>query len=68
MDEEIPLGSVIARARQRKRWTQADLAERVGVGREAVSTWEIGQHYPKRHLGLIEEVLGIDLSAYGKAS
>lgn len=32
----------IAAERVRRRWTQADLAERMGVTRGAVSTWETG--------------------------
>lgn len=32
----------IAAERVRRRWTQADLAERLGVTRGAVSTWETG--------------------------
>lgn len=69
MAEEIPLGSVIARARQRKRWTQAELGSRIGVGRDAVSGWENGKYLPRRrHLWEIEQALGVDLSQYEKAS
>lgn len=68
MAEEIPIGSVIARARQRKRWTQSELAKRIGVERETVTSWETGRNYPSRNLGAIEEALGIDLSPYEKAS
>jgi transcriptional regulator with XRE-family HTH domain len=32
----------IAAERVRRRWTQADLADRLGVTRGAVSTWETG--------------------------
>ena len=62
MTEEIPLGSVIARARQRKRWTQAELAKRLGVGRDAVSDWETGKSYPQRNRWKLEDILGVDLS------
>jgi transcriptional regulator with XRE-family HTH domain len=62
--EEIPIGKAIARARQRKRWTQEDLARVVGVSRPTVADWERGEHYPLRYLGAIEEALGIDLNGY----
>ena len=68
MAEEIPLGSVIARARQRKRWTQAELAARIGVGRDAVSDWETGKTYPQRNRWKIEEILGVDLSQHEQAA
>ena len=66
--QDTPLGIVIARARQRKRWTQTELAKRLGVTRGAVTNWETGVSYPKRTIGAIEEVLGVDLSAYEQAS
>lgn len=66
--QDTPLGTAIARARQRKRWTQTELARRLGVTRGAVGNWETGNSYPERNLGAIEEVLGIDLSQYEQAS
>lgn len=36
------MGERIRTLRESKGWTQQDLAERVGVSREAVSQWEIG--------------------------
>ena len=68
MDETLPLGKVIARARQRKGWKQTELAARVGVHETSVVAWETGRHFPRRHLVKIEEALGIDLAAYEKAS
>ena len=65
--EEIPLGAAIARARHRKRLTQGDLAQLLGVSRTTVSNWESGTHYPLRHLGAVEEVLGISLEGYDPA-
>ena len=40
---------------------QEDLARKLGVSRGAVSNWEAGKHFPKRKLGLVEQVLGISL-------
>ncbi len=54
-------GSVIRKARQRKRMTQEQLAAQLGVDRSAVSNWERGQHYPLRYAGAVEEILGIEL-------
>lgn len=62
--QDMPLGTVIARARQRKRWTQEELAKRLGVTRSAVTAWETRNIYPSKTAGAIEDVLGIDLSGY----
>ena len=62
--EEIPIGKAIALARQRKRLTQMALAHKLGVSRAAVVNWENGTHFPQRHLGAVEEALGISLAHY----
>lgn len=62
--EEIPIGRAIALARHRKRLTQEALAHKLGVSRAAVANWERGTHFPQRHLGAVEEVLGISLDGY----
>lgn len=41
--------------------TQEELAVRVGVNRATIGNWESGKHYPKRYLGKLEDVLGIEL-------
>lgn len=64
--EEIPIGKAIALARHRKRLTQMALAHKLGVSREAVANWERGVHFPQRHLGAVEEVLGISLEGYAQ--
>jgi ribosome-binding protein aMBF1 (putative translation factor) len=61
---ELPISKVIARARHRKRLTQVQLAEQIGVNKLTVVGWEVGRHYPQRHIGRLEEALGIDLSGY----
>lgn len=64
----MPIGSVIARARQRKRWTQAELARQLGVNRMTVVSWEAGKNFPLRNLGAIEEALDISLDGYEPAA
>ena len=54
-------GSLIRKARQRKRMTQEQLAGVLGVARLTVTKWENDGHYPQRHAGAIEEALGIAL-------
>jgi len=62
--EEIPIGRAIARARHRKRLTQAALARQIGVTKTTVTNWESGLHFPQRHLGAIEAALDISLAGY----
>jgi transcriptional regulator with XRE-family HTH domain len=57
-----PIGLVIRRARERKRWTQRDLAEAVGVSRASVDAWENNRTYPRNRIGALEEVLGVSLN------
>jgi transcriptional regulator with XRE-family HTH domain len=57
------LGSRIRRARERKRWTQQELADAVEVSRDAVVRWENDQRTPRNRIGALEEVLGIDLTS-----
>lgn len=54
-------GRVIKRARERHRWTQAQLAEALGVDRKTVDNWENGRRSPRSSAGAIEDVLGINL-------
>ena len=51
---------LIRRLRQQHEWSQADLAERLGVARNTVDRWEHGHHRPRgagaRNLvGLLEQ-------------
>lgn len=55
------IGTRIARRRQQLRMTQEELAARLGVAKSTVANWETGKHFPLRHLGAVEQVLGIRL-------
>jgi DNA-binding XRE family transcriptional regulator len=59
--EQPSVGVSIRKARQRKRMTQAELAQLVGVHESTVMNWEKDLHYPQRYAGAVEEVLGITL-------
>lgn len=65
---DTPIGQAIARARQRKRLTQEQLAEQLGCSANTVVNWETGKHFPRRHLGAIESALEIDLGGYMPAA
>ncbi len=55
------VGTMIKRRRQELDWTQEELARRVGVDVSSVTGWESGKHFPSRHQGKLELVLGISL-------
>lgn len=61
MADGMPIGMRIKRRRQALGMKQEDLAAAVGVSRAAVSNWESGRHFPERHQGAVEHVLGIRL-------
>lgn len=60
MIQETP-GRAIARARQLKGWTQAQLAAELGVHLNSVQKWEAGEHFPARNWAAVEELLGITI-------
>jgi transcriptional regulator with XRE-family HTH domain len=55
------LGARIRKRRHVLDWEQEELAAKVGVHVNSVQKWESGAHYPARHLGRLEQVLGITL-------
>jgi transcriptional regulator with XRE-family HTH domain len=59
---EEPIGTVIAKRRHVLGLSQAQFAAKVGVTRDTVSMWERNRQFPHRHLGKVEEVLGIPLT------
>jgi len=61
MPDENRVGLLIQRARQRKRMTQQDLADVLGVSRPTVTNWERDTHFPARYAGAIEAALDITL-------
>jgi transcriptional regulator with XRE-family HTH domain len=52
------LATRIKRARERMRWSQQELADRIGVNRKTVDNWENGRNSPRSSLGALEAVLG----------
>ena len=57
------LNQRITQARRARALSQANLAERLGVTRTAISHWETGRSNPStKHLKSIAKVLGIDAS------
>ncbi|GAA4462567.1 helix-turn-helix domain-containing protein [Phytohabitans houttuyneae] len=56
------LGARIRRERVRLGWDQAEFAQRMGVGQQAVSGWERGASRPRRAMvGLLADLFGIDV-------
>ena len=58
---DTDLGLRIRRARERKRWSQQELADALGVGSRSVGRWERGEAVPRSSIGALEEVLGVNL-------
>jgi len=56
------IGTTIKRARERKRWSQQELANRLGVNRKTVDNWENGRTQPASSIGALEDLLGISFS------
>ena len=55
------VGTAIKRARERKRWTQRQLADALGVDIKSVDNWEHSRTRPRSSIGAIEEVLDVSL-------
>jgi transcriptional regulator with XRE-family HTH domain len=62
MATEPLIGTKIKRARERKRWTQRQLAGAVGVNVKTIDNWENDRTAPRNSIGALEQVLGIDLT------
>lgn len=62
MAAELDIGTRIRKRRQELGLTQQQLADRLEVAESSVVSWETGKHYPKRKLGALEAVLGINLT------
>jgi len=59
---DVPsIGLRIKRARERRRWTQRQLADALGVNIKTVDNYENDRTRPRNSTGAIEEVLGISL-------
>jgi transcriptional regulator with XRE-family HTH domain len=58
----VNLGESIRAARQRRGWTQEELADKLEVGITSVKNWESGKHEPRSALARIEDVLGTKLT------
>jgi transcriptional regulator with XRE-family HTH domain len=58
----VPVGRQIRLRRQALKWSQQELADKLGVNRATVSAWERGKHLPERTEGAIAAVLGISLT------
>lgn len=56
------MGETIKLARVGRQWLQQDLAQQVGVSRQAVVKWEHGENWPQeRQRALLLKVLGVDI-------
>ena len=66
-------GAILRKARQAKRLTQSEVAEKLGFTRQLFSSWELGRNRPKKsNLKDISEYLSVDFdvldSAYNSIS
>lgn len=55
------IGTRIKRARERKRWTQQQLAGALNVNVKTVDNWENGRTSPRSSVGALEDILGVSL-------
>ena len=56
----MQMGDKLAELRRKQGWSQEELAERIGVSRQAVSKWESGQTLPDMDkVLLLSEVFGV---------
>jgi transcriptional regulator with XRE-family HTH domain len=59
MENQLPWYELIRREREQRSWTQAEVAEKIGVGLKTVGRWERGESFPlplhRRSLATIYE-------------
>lgn len=59
------LGERIRRARERKGWTQAQVAKEVQVSARTIGNWERGEAVPRNSRARLSDVLGLDVVPAG---
>lgn len=60
---DMAFGAKLARLRNGKNWTQADLAERIGVQQPTIQRWEAEGRQPRRaSLAKLAKVLGVEVA------
>ena len=59
------LGTQIKRARERKRWSQQQLADALGVDRKTVDNWEHSRTRPRSSIGALQDALAPYFSTDG---
>lgn len=59
--EQPRIGRKLRRAMERKRLDQTEVAEALGVSRNAVNAWLNDRAYPQNSIGALEELLDISL-------
>lgn len=53
-----PFGRAVRKARLARAWSQAQLAERIGVSQATISHWERGEEYPSfDHLAILGDAI-----------
>lgn len=63
------LGNNIYNLRKRRGWTQAELADKLGVTNQAVSKWETGDSFPDSALLVpLSELFGVSIDALMKGN
>ena len=64
--DDLGLGTAIRQARERRGWTQAELARELQVSQQTLSRWEAGRSSPgRRALEVLADALGMDRHELG---
>lgn len=59
-DEIVSIAAYLKKGRLKKKYSQAQLAIKMGVDKTTISSWERGVRFPKEdHLLLIADLLGL---------